>query len=127
MPKAAPLHKRAEASKSYKPHKAHTYSDKLRLTSSQRGYTYKWQQFAKSFLISNPLCQYCEAQGNITPAQAVDHIEPHRGDADIFWLDGNYAATCHKCHNGIKARAEYIADTTSEPIRAVMKRLGMLT
>ena len=34
----------------------------------------------------HPLCKYCAELGRVTPATIVDHIEPHKGDVNKFWL-----------------------------------------
>lgn len=52
---------------------------------SSRGYNYRWQKLKKLYLKKNPLCTQCLAEGRVTPAEAVDHIVPHRGDYKLFW------------------------------------------
>lgn len=73
--------------------------DERRESSTQRGYSYKWQQARKGFLAKHPLCTECERQGRITAATDLDHIIPHKGDKDAFWTRSNWQALCHPCHS----------------------------
>ena len=73
--------------------------DERRESSTQRGYSYKWQQARKGFLAKHPLCAECERQGRITAATDLDHIIPHKGDKDAFWTRSNWQALCHPCHS----------------------------
>lgn len=73
--------------------------DERRESSTQRGYSYKWQQARKGFLAKHPLCAECECQGRITAATDLDHIIPHKGDKDAFWTRSNWQALCHPCHS----------------------------
>jgi 5-methylcytosine-specific restriction protein A len=41
----------------------------------------------------------------LTPATAVDHIQPHRGDYELFWDSDNWQPLCATCH-GRKTLAE---------------------
>lgn len=75
-------------------------------TTAERGYGYKWQKYRLSFLQRNPLCVYCLEQGRVTEAKVVDHIEPHRGDQDLFWNTDNHQSLCMSCHSSIKQREE---------------------
>lgn len=43
----------------------------------------------------------CKERGIITPATVADHIEPHRGDPDLFW-NGELQSLCAPDHNKIK-------------------------
>lgn len=48
----------------------------------------------------------CRADGRITPATVVDHIQPHRGDAALFWREANWQALCAPHHDGAKQALE---------------------
>ena len=76
------------------------------MTSAQRGYGYQWQKARAKFLHENPLCVYCEREGRITAATVVDHIEPHRGNQELFWDKNNWQSLCAHCHNSVKAKEE---------------------
>lgn len=77
------------------------------MTSSQRGYNYRWQQARVGWLRKHPLCVYCERDGRVTAAKIVDHIEPHRGDMVKFWDSAhNWQSLCAPCHSSVKAKEE---------------------
>jgi 5-methylcytosine-specific restriction protein A len=73
--------------------------DEYRGSASSRGYGWKWQKYRKRFLAAHPLCAICEANGRVTPATEVDHIEPHKGDQVKFWQGSNHQALCKPCHS----------------------------
>lgn len=56
-------------------------------------------------LQAEPLCRFCEAADRITPANTADHITPHRGDPDLFWL-GELQSLCAPCHSAAKQQVE---------------------
>ena len=68
-------------------------------SSSARGYDYRWRMASKAFLRAHPLCAECERQGKLTPATEVDHIQPHRGNKQLFWDERNWQGLCHNCHS----------------------------
>ena len=35
----------------------------------------------------------------VTAATDVDHVKPHKGDAELFWDEANWQALCHACHS----------------------------
>ena len=76
------------------------------MTSSQRGYDYKWQKAREHYLLDHPLCVYCERQGLTTAASVVDHIVAHRGDQALFWRQSNWQALCKPCHDSVKQAEE---------------------
>ncbi|KTC55946.1 HNH endonuclease [Pseudomonas putida] len=76
------------------------------MTSSQRGYNYKWQKARERYLNSNPLCVYCQQIGRVTAASIVDHIVAHRGDMVLFWDQTNWQSLCKPCHDSVKQAEE---------------------
>ncbi|GFM73594.1 HNH endonuclease [Pseudomonas cichorii] len=76
------------------------------MTSSQRGYGYKWQKARERYLLDHPICVYCERQGLTSAASVVDHKIPHRGDQDLFWNQGNWQSLCKTCHDSVKQAEE---------------------
>lgn len=76
------------------------------MTSSQRGYDYKWQKAREQYLRDNPLCVYCARQGCTAAASVVDHVVPHRGDMTLFWDQGNWQSLCKPCHDSVKQAEE---------------------
>lgn len=75
-----------------------------RLSAHRRGYTSRWQRQRAVFLAHNPLCVACRAKGEYVAANTVDHIQPHRGNRELFWDKDNWQALCEKCHNAKTAR-----------------------
>lgn len=72
-----------------------------RLSSTKRGYDYRWQQYRETFLAANPLCVDPDKQhvGVLKLATDVDHIEPVSGAEDTrFWDETNHQPLCHECH-----------------------------
>lgn len=76
------------------------------MTSTQRGYGYKWQQARSAFLREHPLCAMCEAEGRVEVATVVDHKIPHRGDQKLFWRRSNWQPLCVTHHSRDKQREE---------------------
>jgi 5-methylcytosine-specific restriction endonuclease McrA len=48
------------------------------------------------------LCELCLEVGRVTPATVADHIEPHRGNYELFRL-GKLRSLCVECHNALDA------------------------
>lgn len=80
--------------------------DKERGNAHQRGYDAKWRKAREYFLSENPLCVMCQQQGRITPANVVDHIQPHKGNQDLFWDEANWQPLCQSCHNSKTAKED---------------------
>lgn len=76
-----------------------------RSSARERGYTKEWERFRRSFLMRNPLCEYCLADGRTTAATVCDHDLPHDHDPALFW-DNTFTALCASHHSGEKQRAE---------------------
>ena len=51
-------------------------------------------------------CRRCRRIEADTSKLVADHIEPHRGDPDLFWSDANLQALCSTCHSGAKQAEE---------------------
>ncbi|QDC05039.1 HNH endonuclease [Pseudomonas sp. SWI7] len=76
------------------------------MTSSQRGYNYKWQKARERYLLEKPLCVYCDRLGRVTAASVVDHVIAHRGDMTLFWDQSNWQPLCKPCHDSVKQAEE---------------------
>ncbi len=51
----------------------------------------------------------CRMCGRLEPESrnlVADHVRPHRGDAGLFWDEGNVQTLCKTCHDGAKQREE---------------------
>lgn len=70
-----------------------------RADAETRGYGWEWQKARKFFLKRHPWCIRCKAKGRLVPATVVDHIKPHRGDAELFWDETNWQPLCKSCHD----------------------------
>jgi len=61
---------------------------------------YKQQAWAKMRvrqLSKEPLCARCKSTGKITAANTVDHVFPHRRNADTFKVN-LFQSLCTACH-----------------------------
>lgn len=58
-----------------------------------------WRRLSQQYLAAHPWCAECQREQRLTLATQVDHIEPHRGDQDLFWDDANWQGLCHGCHS----------------------------
>jgi 5-methylcytosine-specific restriction protein A len=66
----------------------------------------RWVHGRVAHLSANPLCAMCAVVGHVCAASVVDHIRPHRGDADRFFDRSNWQSLCTTCHDIRKQRAE---------------------
>jgi 5-methylcytosine-specific restriction enzyme A len=67
--------------------------------------TARWARIRRHQLLEHPLCRYCAERGIVTPATICDHVEPHRGDVNRFWL-GPFQSLCKECHDSAKRFVE---------------------
>jgi 5-methylcytosine-specific restriction endonuclease McrA len=67
--------------------------------------TTAWKRLRLSHLSREPLCRFCKKKGIVTPANTVDHIEPHRGNMEKFF-GGPFQSLCKHCHSSIKQKYE---------------------
>lgn len=76
-----------------------------RLSSAARGYGHDWRKAREAHLAREPLCRFCAAEGRVTAATDVDHVEPFRGIQDPMRLDpANLRSLCRPCHMARTAR-----------------------
>jgi 5-methylcytosine-specific restriction protein A len=59
--------------------------------------TYRWQRRAKAQLVEQPLCVFHLEKGVVVPGVVADHITPHKGDWNAFWLSP-LQTLCLNCH-----------------------------
>lgn len=62
-------------------------------------YGSQWKKARAIYLWANSLCVMHLKQGETVAASVVDHIEPHKGDASIFWDRTNWQSLCKPCHD----------------------------
>ena len=67
--------------------------------------TERWGRIRRHQLLVHPLCKFCAERGLVVPATICDHVEPHRGDTNKFWL-GPFMSLCKSCHDSTKKLVE---------------------
>ena len=70
--------------------------------------TTRWTRIWRHQLLEHPLCKYCAERGIVTPAEICDHVEPHHGDVNKFWL-GPFQSLCKRCHDSTKQFVETLS------------------
>jgi len=80
--------------------------EQTRGSASSRGYNHKWTLARKAHLLAHPFCVKCLQRGLSVKATDVDHIVPHKGDAELFWSEANWQSLCHACHSSKTARED---------------------
>jgi hypothetical protein len=53
----------------------------------------------------HPLCKFCLERGIVTAVNVVDHVTPHRGDANAL-VTGKLQSLCEPCHKSTKRQIE---------------------
>jgi 5-methylcytosine-specific restriction protein A len=78
----------------------HGSRDRWRQSSAKRGYDREWQKTRAAYLAQFPLCQDCEEQGRLTPAEEVHHLVKPKGPGDPMFHDpANLRSLCVSCHS----------------------------
>jgi hypothetical protein len=67
--------------------------------------TARWARIRRHQLLEQPLCKFCLERDRIKPAEICDHVEPHRGNVNKFWL-GPFQSLCNECHDSAKRFVE---------------------
>ena len=65
----------------------------------------RWARIRRHQLLEHPLCAFCLERGIVEPATICDHVEPHHGDVNKFWL-GPFISLCKRCHDSGKRLVE---------------------
>ena len=83
--------------------------------------TKAWYRLRHAQLQREPLCRMCKQLGRVTAANVIDHIEPHRGNLELFHDPANLQSLCKACHDGAKQSQERTGqlrggDTEGRPI-----------
>lgn len=67
-------------------------------------YDHRWRKVRNAYIQAHPLCEHCQENGHVTPAQEVDHIIPleQGGTHD----EANLQALCKPCHSSKTARED---------------------
>ena len=77
----------------------HYYNRYERDPDTNKRYGRAWRRIWLQYIQSHPLCEQCEREGRLTPAEEVHHIVPltDGGTNDA----GNLMALCKSCHSKI--------------------------
>ncbi len=104
--------------KAYRPRKIASAKKSQQRVADQQFYDSKeWLRCRKAFLQEHPLCQRCDAVGNVRPAKDVHHKIPKKHRPDLALDPSNLEALCKSCHSRgegqlrRKVRAERIVVT----------------
>lgn len=66
----------------------------------------EWRNLRSNQLDRHPICRLCAVMGKQTPADTVNHIKPHRGDASLFFDPANLESLCKVHHDSTIQRHE---------------------
>ena len=75
------------------------YNKYQRDPDTNQRYGRAWRRIRTCYIQAHPLCEQCEKEGRLTPAEEVHHILPlaDGGTHDA----GNLMALCKSCHSSI--------------------------
>lgn len=62
-----------------------------------------WKRTRTAKLAINPLCEPCQARGEITPAEQVHHKVERKARPDLAYEMDNLESVCRPCHNAKRA------------------------
>jgi 5-methylcytosine-specific restriction protein A len=82
---------------------AREYERYRRDPETRRRYGRAWKRIRDRYIAAHPLCEECERNGRLTPAQEVHHIKP-LADGGTH-AEENLMALCSSCHSGITLAA----------------------
>ena len=68
--------------------------------------TAAWRRLRERQLAIQPLCDFCLRTEDITAAEVVDHVHPHRGDVELFHDASNLQSLCKHHHDSAKQMME---------------------
>ena len=83
---------------------ARRYEKYDRLPEVKKRYGRAWQVIRNRFIAAHPLCEICEKNGKITPAEEVHHIKPRRLNGSNTL--SNLITLCSKCHQKTEGKEE---------------------
>jgi len=79
------------------------YNKYERDPASNKRYGRAWKRIRDRYIKAHPLCEECEKQGLIVPAEEVHHILPvSKGGTNDF---DNLLSLCKRCHSAITRAA----------------------
>ena len=68
--------------------------------------TARWRALRDYQLSIEPLCRFCLITEDVTAADIVDHIKPHKGDVALFYEPSNLQSLCKHHHDSAKQMIE---------------------
>lgn len=79
------------------------YNKYERDPASNKRYGRAWKRIRDRYIKAHPLCEECEKQGLIVPAEEVHHILPLSKGGSSY--QDNLMALCKTCHSRITAES----------------------
>ncbi|WDI31604.1 hypothetical protein PUV54_00150 [Hyphococcus flavus] len=80
--------------------------DAERGSAHERGYDARWAKASKEHGQREPLCQYSKLDGVVAARELTDHLYPHCGNRELFWMRDYWVSSTKAMHDGFKARIE---------------------
>ncbi len=71
--------------------------------------TAAWRRLRLEQLRAHPLCRMHLELGQTRVATVADHVDPHRGDRELFF-GGRLQSLCKQCHDAHKQAQEHRTD-----------------
>ena len=68
---------------------------------TELGYGADWQKLSRRYRDQHPLCEMCESDGKITPADHVHHVVKIKDDRTMRMRVDNLMSVCAQCHSVI--------------------------
>jgi len=75
---------------------------RARLSTTEAGYGWDWQQLSERYKKENPLCVVCAERGIATAAEEVHHVVPITEAPWLRLAVSNLMALCVPCHRSIE-------------------------
>ncbi|MCR4437284.1 MAG: HNH endonuclease [Peptococcaceae bacterium] len=80
------------------------YEKHQRDPATRKRYGRSWKRVRDRFLAEHPLCERCQKEGRLTPAEEVHHIVPlSKGGSNAT---ENLMSLCKSCHSAITAKED---------------------
>jgi 5-methylcytosine-specific restriction protein A len=79
------------------------YNKYQRDTEAAKRYDFRWRSYRNAYIQQHPLCELCEQQGRLRPAEEVHHKLPLSDGGTHDWE--NLQALCKSCHSRITIKS----------------------
>jgi len=78
------------------------YNKYQRDPATRKRYGRSWKRIRDRYMAEHPLCEQCQKEGRLTPAEEVHHIAPlSKGGSNAM---ENLMSLCKSCHSAITAK-----------------------